>query len=105
MQANRAIKSIVIRVLVLAMLLSVLLLLSVQGALADPGSKGTTAASCVGVESAGISPPGSSDEFVGGIPGLHSFLRESFPDSSLGSLVSPFAKLHLQTHEGCDAAG
>jgi hypothetical protein len=59
-------------------------------------------ASCVGFEASGISPPGSSDEFPGGMPELQQFLKDN-AGKPTGAVVSTEAKRHLGSHEGCDA--
>ena len=61
-------------------------------------------ASCVGHEASNISPPGSSDEFPRGMPELQAFIRENFPDTPPGALISTVAKLHEGSHEACDEA-
>jgi hypothetical protein len=60
-------------------------------------------ASCVGFEASGIAPPGSSDEFPGGVRELQAYLHENFPHQS-GAIVSDAAHQHLGSHEACDAA-
>jgi hypothetical protein len=59
-------------------------------------------ASCIGHEAAGISPPGSSDEFPGGVPEIHRLLESS--GVRQGAVFSAVAKLHEGSHEACDAA-
>lgn len=59
-------------------------------------------ASCVGFEASSISPPGSLDEFPGGVPELQAILRDAF-DNPAGAIVSDVAHLHLGSHEACDA--
>jgi hypothetical protein len=61
-------------------------------------------ASCIGLEASGIAPPGSSDEFPGGMKELQAFLRDAVGHPT-GSIISEVAKLHLGSHEACDAAG
>ena len=61
-----------------------------------------THASCVGIEVSSISPPGSSDEFPGGVPELNGVVR-SFGVPP-GVVYSAVAKLHEGSHEACDAA-
>jgi hypothetical protein len=61
-------------------------------------------ASCLGFEASGVAPPGSSDEFPGGVAELQTFLRDNFAHPT-GAIVSEAAKLHLGSHEACDAAG
>lgn len=64
----------------------------------DPAS----ASSCMGQEAAAVSPVGSSDEFPGGMPELHAFVRSLGVEA--GAVYSKFAKLHAGSHEACDAA-
>jgi hypothetical protein len=66
---------------------------------ADAGSK----ASCIGIESSSIAPPGSSDEFPGGRAEISHFLKGL--GGPPGATVNDAAKLHLGSHEACDAAG
>jgi hypothetical protein len=67
-------------------------------ALADPQVE----ASCMAHEAAGISPPGSSDEFSGGMPGLHAFVQENFPDVPRGVIYSSIAHARAGSHEACE---
>jgi hypothetical protein len=60
-------------------------------------------ASCIGIEASSVSPPGSSDEFSGGMSQLVSAVKEE-AGGKLGSAIGPFAKLHAGSHEACDAA-
>jgi hypothetical protein len=69
-------------------------------ALSDAGSK----ASCMGIETSSLSPPGSSDEVPGGMPEFRRFIRESFPDVPPGAISRVFARLHAGSHEACDEA-
>jgi hypothetical protein len=59
-------------------------------------------ASCLGFEASGIAPPGSSDEFPGGVAELQAFLLDTFGHPT-GAIVSGAAQLHLGSHEACDA--
>jgi ABC-type phosphate/phosphonate transport system substrate-binding protein len=59
-------------------------------------------ASCIGFEASGISPPGSSDEFPGGMPELQQFVKDNLGKPS-GAIVSAEAKRHAGSHEACDA--
>jgi hypothetical protein len=86
-------------VLAVAMI-AVLLLASGQTAFAQAG----TNASCMGHEASAISPPGSSSEFPGGMPGLKKFIDDEFPGIPPGAIYSTIAKLHEGSHEACDAA-
>ena len=88
--------------LLLAMALVVALMMVAGGgpAFAEAGAP----ASCVGHEASNISPPGSSDEFPGGMPELQQFIRENFPGTPPGAVISSVAKLHEGSHEACDEA-
>jgi hypothetical protein len=64
------------------------------------------AASCVGIEMAAISPPGTSDEEPGGAP---QFVSEIKAFAELlgvrpGQLFGFVAALHEGSHEACDEA-
>jgi hypothetical protein len=76
----------------------VLALASTASALADAQGN----ASCIGFEASGVAPPGSSDEFPGGVAELQAFLKNNFGHPT-GGIVSGAAKLHLGSHEACDA--
>lgn len=69
-------------------------------ALAEAGGP----ASCMGHEASGISPPGSSDEFPTGMPGLKAFIDQAFPGVPPGLIFSTIAGLHEGSHEACDEA-
>lgn len=81
------------------------------GALTLPGGAAAAGepnghASCMGIELASISPPGTSDEEPGGAP---QFVREikEFADYlgvSPGGLFSFVASLHAGSHVDCDEA-
>ena len=60
-------------------------------------------ASCIGFEASGIAPPGSSDEFPGGVAELQAYLHSALGHPT-GAVVSSVAHLHLGSHEACDAA-
>ena len=60
-------------------------------------------ASCIGIEASGISPPGSSDEFPGGMKELVTAVKTEA--GKLGPVVRGVAKLHEGSHEKCDEAG
>ncbi len=59
-------------------------------------------ASCMGHEAAGVSPPGSSEEALGGMPELKAFI-DTLPGPP-GASFSFIAKLHEGSHEACDEA-
>jgi hypothetical protein len=75
-------------------------LLALAGAQAAMG-EASGHASCAGLEASGISPPGSSDEFPGGMAQLIAFVRTQ---GQVGPVVSAFGRLHAGSHEACDAA-
>jgi hypothetical protein len=73
------------------------------GATAGPAlGDAHTNASCVGFETSGIAPAASSDEFPGGVRELQQFLHATFGTDS-GAVIADTAKLHLQSHDACDA--
>lgn len=65
---------------------------------ADPSGN----ASCLGIEAAAISPPGSLEEFPGGMPELVRFVHDQL--GKLGPVASQVAQIHAGSHEACDAA-
>jgi hypothetical protein len=72
---------------------------------ADVGSAPSTPASCLGIEAAALSPPGSSTEAPGGMPDLREFVREVAPGVPPGqALYRVVAHLHEGSHEACDEA-
>jgi hypothetical protein len=72
---------------------------------ADVGDTPPTPASCMGIEAAALSPPGSSEEVPSGLPGLRAFLREVAPGVPPGQAFYSFAaRLHEGSHELCDEA-
>jgi hypothetical protein len=89
--------------IVIALLVAMLLLIPAGAALADPGKQGSSNASCIGLEASGISPKGSSDEFAGGVPEVHAFLRGLLGTRGVGAIISQVAKVHAGSHEACDA--
>ena len=70
------------------------------------GADASGHASCVGLESSGIAPPGSSDEFPGGRSELSAIVKDLSGQLGVppGAIVSPVAKLHEGSHEACDEA-
>ena len=60
-------------------------------------------ASCMGIEASEISPPGSNNEFLGGVPEFGEFIKLLADAFGLppGALISTIAKLHLGSHELC----
>lgn len=72
---------------------------------ADVGDAESTPASCMGIEAAAVSPPGSSDELPGGMPGLRQFIGEVAPGVPPGqAFFAVAASLHERSHEACDQA-
>jgi hypothetical protein len=66
------------------------------------GADASGGASCVGIEASSISPPGSSDEFAGGMPEVIRFVASAA--GKVGPVVSAVAKLHEGSHAACDEA-
>jgi hypothetical protein len=66
------------------------------------GAEASGNASCVGIEASSISPPGSSEEFPGGVPALIRLVRSAA--GNVGPIISSVAKLHEGSHEACDEA-
>ena len=64
------------------------------------------AASCMGLEQASVSPPGSSDEEPGGARQFVGEVKElaAFLGVRPGALFSFVARLHAGSHAGCDEA-
>lgn len=64
-------------------------------------------ASCMGIESSAISPPGSSDEFPGGRAAAEKFIQDLARQLGVppGAIVSSFAHVHAGSHEACDEGG
>lgn len=79
---------------------ALLLLLPAGAAFAEAGGP----ASCMGHESSGVSPPGSSEEIPDGRKGLNAFIKSEFSDAPPGAVISTIAKLHEGSHEACDEA-
>jgi len=65
---------------------------------ADAGGE----ASCIGIESSSVAPPGSSDEFSDGRAQVAHLLK-SFGGPP-GAIYSFVAKFHEGSHEACDEA-
>jgi hypothetical protein len=61
-------------------------------------------ASCIGLEQASISPPGTSDEVLGGAPQFVGEVKElaGFLGVKPGALFSFIARLHAGSHAACD---
>jgi hypothetical protein len=74
-------------------------------ALADVGSASSTRASCMGIEAAAISPPGSSTEAPGGVRDIKAFVDQVAPGVPPGkAFFSVAARLHEGSHAACDEA-
>jgi hypothetical protein len=72
---------------------------------ADVSSSSSTPASCMGIEAAALSPPGSADEAPGGMPDVKAFLDENAPGVPPGLAFYSFAaQLREGSHAACDAA-
>ncbi|MGH2693165.1 MAG: hypothetical protein ACRDHM_11830 [Actinomycetota bacterium] len=83
----------------------VLTLVHPGAAFADVGSFEDTPASCMGIEAAALSPPGSSDEAPTGMPGIKAFIDEAAPGVPPGLAFYSFAaQKHERSHDGCDKA-
>ncbi len=74
------------------------LLLSGPSAVADASGN----ASCLGIEASAISPPGSLEEFPGGMPELVRFVMDQA--GKVGPVASQVARIHAGSHEACDEA-
>jgi hypothetical protein len=93
------------KILLGAMTAGVLFGAPVSTAFADVGSSTSTPASCMGIEAAALSPPGSSDEAPGGVPDIKAFLEQVAPGVPPGQAFFSFAAgLHEGTHVECDEA-
>jgi hypothetical protein len=95
------------RRLLAGVLIAVVLTVAVPagGAFADVGSASSTRASCMGIEAAAISPPGSSDEAPGGVKDIKAFLNQVAPGVPPGkAFFSVAAHLHEGSHAACDEA-
>ena len=74
-------------------------------AFADAGTASATPASCMGIEAAALSPPGSSAEAPGGVKDIKAFLEQVAPGVPPGQAFYSFAaSLHEGSHEACDEA-
>jgi hypothetical protein len=75
------------------------------GALAAP-SEPSGNASCLGIELAAISPPGSSDEVPGGAPAFVGEIKAIAASLALppGAVFAFIASLHAGSHAECDEA-
>jgi hypothetical protein len=74
-------------------------------AFADVGDAAVTPASCMGIEAAALSPPGSNEEASGGMRDIRAFLKEVAPGVAPGhAFYSVAAHLHQGSHESCDKA-
>jgi hypothetical protein len=82
-----------------------LTILLAPGAFAAP-SEPNGAASCLGIELAAISPPGSSDEAPGGAPAFVGEVKSIAASLGLppGAAFAFIALLHAGSHVECDEA-
>jgi hypothetical protein len=93
------------RAIVVMILIPAILTVMPLPASADVGTAESTPASCMGIEAAALSPPGSSDEAPGGVPDVKAFLNEVAPGVPPGPAFFAFAaRLHETSHEACDVA-
>jgi hypothetical protein len=81
-------------------LLAVAALAPASAAAAEP----SVHASCMGHEASAVSPPGTSEEFPGGMPQVRAVIGELFPGVPPGMAYRAFAQLHEGSHEACDEA-
>jgi hypothetical protein len=56
----------------------------------------------MGHEASSLSPPGSSDEFSGGMPEFREFIGDNFPGTPPGAIYNTIAKAHGESHEACE---
>ena len=74
-------------------------------AVADVSDASSTPASCMGIEAAALSPPGSNLEAQGGMPELRVEIGELAPGVPPGqAFYSGAAHLHEGSHDECDVA-
>jgi hypothetical protein len=87
---------------VLALVLTTLLTPGVLAATGEPNGN----ASCLGIELAAISPPGSSDEVPGGAPAFVGEVKSVATSVGLppGAVFAFIASLHAGSHAECDEA-
>jgi hypothetical protein len=72
---------------------------------ADVGDATSTPASCMGIEAAALSPPGSSEEAPGGVPDIKAFVDEIAPGVAPGqAFFRVAAQLRVGSHAACDEA-
>jgi hypothetical protein len=72
---------------------------------ADVGDATSTAASCMGIEAAALSPPGSSAEAPGGARDIKALVDELAPGVPPGlAFYSVAGQLRVGSHEACDEA-
>src|SRR5919204_5541913 len=74
-------------------------------AAADVGDAASTPASCMAIEAAALSPPGSSPEAPGGARDIKLFIDQIAPGQPPGQVFySVAARLHAGNHAACDEA-
>ncbi len=97
-------KGMGIRAAVVVLIMVLLTIAPAGAAFAKASGAAASPASCMGHEASGISPPGSLEEFPGGMPAFKAFVDENFAGVPTGRIISQFARLHAGSHEACDAA-
>jgi hypothetical protein len=83
-------------------LVALVLLGALAAAPASALAAAAPGASCMGHEASGISPPGTSEEFADGMPGLHAVIDAEFPGVPRGLVYRFIAGIHAESHEACD---
>jgi hypothetical protein len=94
------------RRLLTSALLAVAMTAVIAPAAAFAADEPNGAASCMGIEQASVSPPGTSDEEPGGARQFVSEVKElaAFVGVKPGALFSFIASLHAGSHAQCDEA-
>jgi hypothetical protein len=95
-----------VRIRAVAAAIAVAASVQITGAQAAHADAAGPAASCLGIEASALSPPGSSDEVLGGMSAAVAEVREGAGDLGIpaGAIFSFIAELHEGSHEACDAA-
>jgi hypothetical protein len=86
--------------------LAIGLVVALAWAPATAAKEASGSASCMGIERAAISPPGSSDEVPGGSAALNAEVK-AIADAvgvSPGAIFALVAHLHEGSHAACDEA-
>jgi hypothetical protein len=93
------------RAIVIPVLATAISLVLSAPASADVGGAESTPASCMGIEAAALSPPGSSEEAPGGVPDIKAFVDQAAPGVPAGQAFFSLAgRTRAGSHEACDAA-